>query len=233
MKYREIAKSIKRDILSDKYSSNDKIPSEREFAEVYNSSKITIRKALDLLVRNGYIYVKPNSGYYVNEKDVIKSLSIYSGVRMHELYDNSLLYNKIIEYSIIRAGEEFATIFDIKPNDEVILCSRIRYINSEVRSIEITYMPRYLVPEMTEEDTKHSIYDYVMKIGLNIYRHKKTFHGSLIPEQFVEELPEMDGVPVLLIENYGYLENGACFEKSYSYSINDDQTIYSDFSERL
>lgn len=55
VKYLGIYQKIKQQILDGEYKINEKIPSSPVLAEEFGVSALTIKKALDLLVRDGYI----------------------------------------------------------------------------------------------------------------------------------------------------------------------------------
>ena len=65
-KYKQIAEKIKDHINSDELVGK-KLPTERELANIYNVSRQTIREALDLLIKEHYIYKIQGSGIYVSD----------------------------------------------------------------------------------------------------------------------------------------------------------------------
>lgn len=65
--YLQIYKSLKSKINSSTYSAGDVLPSERELMAYYKVERITIRKALDLLVNDGL--VEKIAGYGTKVKD--------------------------------------------------------------------------------------------------------------------------------------------------------------------
>ena len=54
-KYEIIAVDIREDIIKGIYKPNEKLPFEKEICSKYNASKMTVKKALDLLVSEGLI----------------------------------------------------------------------------------------------------------------------------------------------------------------------------------
>ncbi|MFH3639458.1 GntR family transcriptional regulator, partial [Acinetobacter baumannii] len=62
VKYLGIYQKIKQQILDGEYKINEKIPSSSVLAEEFDVSALTIKKALDLLVRDGYIIRRRGSG---------------------------------------------------------------------------------------------------------------------------------------------------------------------------
>lgn len=60
-----LAKEIKYMLRENNYAPGDKLPSERELSEHFQVQRLTIRGALNQLLQDGTILVKPRSGYYV------------------------------------------------------------------------------------------------------------------------------------------------------------------------
>lgn len=55
-KYEFVAKTLEKEIIERKYNDDKKLPTEEELMKVFQVSKNTIRKAIDVLVSNGYVY---------------------------------------------------------------------------------------------------------------------------------------------------------------------------------
>ncbi|WP_105618722.1 MocR-like pyridoxine biosynthesis transcription factor PdxR [Vallitalea okinawensis] len=65
--YLQLYNSIKKDIQSGQMRSGDKLPSIRLIAKELDISRTTIENAYSQLLMEGYIYSKPQSGYFVAE----------------------------------------------------------------------------------------------------------------------------------------------------------------------
>ncbi len=85
--YIQIKDDIFNDIETGKYKAGEKLPAERIFAEKYNVTRITISKALKLLVDQGFIEVRRGSGSFVKDRKhaVIDSESKIIGVLLPDI----------------------------------------------------------------------------------------------------------------------------------------------------
>ena len=63
--YIRIAKKLRKKILSGKLMPDDLLPSENELALTYKTSRVTVRKALDILEHEGLVKARQGKGYYV------------------------------------------------------------------------------------------------------------------------------------------------------------------------
>lgn len=89
--YSQIEKQIKDDILMNKLSPNEPLPSIRGLAKDLRISVITTKRAYDELEREGFIYTVPGKGSFVSAQD-------------KELLKESIMRN--MEEHLIKAIEE-------------------------------------------------------------------------------------------------------------------------------
>lgn len=68
IKYIVIKEEILNKIIKGFYKSGDRIPSENELAEMYKVSKITTKRSLDELEKDGHIYRIKGSGSFVSDQ---------------------------------------------------------------------------------------------------------------------------------------------------------------------
>ena len=68
IKYSGIESELRTLVFSGKYCPGDKLPSENELAAGYHVSRQTVRKALEGLEREGFIYAVHGSGRFVSER---------------------------------------------------------------------------------------------------------------------------------------------------------------------
>lgn len=66
--YEQIYSDVLHKIQNKEYQPGDKLPSEMELAQEYGVSRITSKKAMDLLAEKEYIIRNPGRGSFVNEK---------------------------------------------------------------------------------------------------------------------------------------------------------------------
>lgn len=66
IKYKKIVNDLISQFNSGKYAPNSKIPTEKELTDIYKVSRVTIRNALDVLVKRGIIYKVAGKGTFYN-----------------------------------------------------------------------------------------------------------------------------------------------------------------------
>lgn len=65
-KYNKLIAALRKKIFSGEFGEDGKLPPERQLAEMFDFSRVTIRTALKELVKDGLIIQKPGAGTYVN-----------------------------------------------------------------------------------------------------------------------------------------------------------------------
>ena len=66
--YYQISEYIRDLIETDELHPGDKLPSEQDLSETFGVSRMTVRKALDILVQEGLLFVSRDEGHLFAEK---------------------------------------------------------------------------------------------------------------------------------------------------------------------
>lgn len=219
-KYEEIASHIKKEIVEGKYKANEKLPYEKDICEMFEASKMTVKKALDLLVMEGLIVKRRGSGTFVKDisQNQIEDITIkkqFSGFTASS--EGHKVDTLLLDFKIISADEIIAENLKIEVEDFVYLINRVRFVDEEAIVIEKTYMPLALFPGIKKSDVKKSIYDYIEKqMNLKIQSSHSVVRARKAERLDKEYLKLEDDEPVLEVERIGYLDNGKVFEYSFS-----------------
>src|SRR5512140_559586 len=74
-RYFQLASILRDRITSGEFGEHQSIPAERQLEELYSVSRTTIRQALDLLVRQGFLYREHGRGTFVSPLKLQKGVS--------------------------------------------------------------------------------------------------------------------------------------------------------------
>jgi GntR family transcriptional regulator len=137
----------------------DAIPSERQLGTDLGVSRLTVRAALDELVREGYLVRRRGAGTFVAEPKVAKGVDITSfseDMRARGLTPGS----RTLELRTIPAGARLGRILHVSPSEPVIAVKRLRLADGEPMAVEQLHVRASLVPGLTAEDLEvNSFYD--------------------------------------------------------------------------
>lgn len=218
MLYVNIARDLTKKILNHDFDASQKLPSEIDLAKEYKTSKMTIRKSLQLLIDSGVIFTIPKSGYYINTYDDIKRFNSLAGNSFSLLNSKDKIDSNVIFFKLIPTNKVLKAKFrsDIK---YVFELKRIRYLKGKLISLEHIYLSADLFPDFHKQIAENSIYEYIHAQGKTIATNIKTLRASFAPKEYIEYEPFLEGIPLIEIENIGFLTNGQIFEYSISYNI--------------
>ncbi len=233
MIYKKIANTIKDDILNGKYQENEKLPSEFNLAEQYFTTKMTIRKSLALLAKNGFVYSIPKSGHYVASLIDIKSFNNLNAGSTYMLNKDAEIKTRVINFYECEARGFLAKKFKINKEDTVYCITRIRYVDDEPYTSEMVFMPKYLFEDLTEDIASKSIYAYVKSKGYELFTNRKNICAGIVPQKISDVEPKLKNKMVLQVENTGMLKNGIIFEYSLSYQMNQEVSIITHYEDLL
>src|ERR1700704_3880891 len=145
--------------LMESLEVGDSIPSERQLSQDLGVSRLTIRAALDDLVRDGYLDRRHGSGTYVTEPKIAQPLTLTSfsnDMRRRGMVPGS----RTLELTTILAGARLGHRLAVSPDARVVRVRRLRLADSKPMAVEILHVPEALVPGLTRSDFEtHSFYD--------------------------------------------------------------------------
>ena len=139
--YQQIAADIKNKIQIGEYKENSKIPTEFELEKIYGVSRITIRKALELLVDDDILVRKQRMGTFVMPNKISWNLnSNFSFSKVNEQAGHSVR-TELLGAELKKARQ--SDIVKLNLNDDMILCvKRLRYVDDKPIEIEELHFSR-------------------------------------------------------------------------------------------
>lgn len=219
-KYKTIANSIRKRIIEGDYVSDQKLPSEKEIGDEFVASKLTVKKALDILVGEGLIFKRRGAGTFV------KSLSVDEMERL--IVDNQMrgttafnpdkkVTSKVLSFSVVQASQLVSRKLNLVEASPVYEIYRVRLVDGSPSVVEKTYMPLDVISGLTKKNVEGSIYEYIEeKLGLKIESGHRTITVRKAADFEADELALEYGDPVGIAEQIGYLNTGVQFEYSIS-----------------
>lgn len=232
-KYLTIYNSIVEQIKNGELPPQTLLPSENELKDQYETSRETIRKALNLLSQNGYIQKVRGKGSIVI--DISKFDFPVSGlVSFKELA--SKMGNEpttiVNELSFMKPDDYIRQQLQLGSKDMVWKVVRTREINGEKIILDKDYLCSNIVPTLTEEICADSIYQYLEnELNLSISFAKKEI-VVVEPNNEDRSLLDLEGFHnVVVIKNYVYLDDATLFQYTES-RHRPDKFRFVDFARR-
>lgn len=184
---------------------NTPIMSERELATAYKVSRMTARRAIQELVKEGYLYTSKNKGTFVADEKLRKTNI------NEDILETSGTY-KVIHFNMRQPHKEIKGILEMPGTDTCVRLVRVNYKGKKPVSVDEIYInSKYinnndLEPVAFLEEFMESIEDKVTQ---------KDFIPTTVPVQYAKYLRLDIGTPIIKVETTYLSVKG----KPYIYTI--------------
>jgi GntR family transcriptional regulator len=189
------------------------IPSERQLGVDLKVSRLTVRAALDELVREGYLVRRRGAGTFVAEPKVAKGMDISSfsdDMRARGLTPGS----RTLSLDVIPAGARLGRILHVSPSEPVVCVKRLRLADSDPMAIELLHARASLLPGLTADDLElNSFYELLeTRFHLTIAGGTQTVEPTVTNEEESAALGVPLHSPALLFERVTRASTGDVIE---------------------
>ncbi|WP_086349640.1 GntR family transcriptional regulator [Candidatus Enterococcus clewellii] len=230
-KYEEIANILRERIKNKIYPVDSLLPNQTDLVEEFSVSRMTIKKAINILTMEGLVYSQRGAGTRILdhsfwEKDTSPA-NEYQGLSVQMAAANRKLSSKVILFEVEFPSKDVQERLLIPAEQPVYKIIRLRILEDKPYVLEHTFMPVNQAPGLTNDILLGSIYDFLRKtVGLQFAGAFRTIQAAKSDAYDQEYLNCGVNDPVLEVEQVVYLKNGKPLE--YSRSRNRyDQRSYS------
>lgn len=169
-KYQEIFNDLQEKILNGSYLAGVLLPTEKELQDQYKVSRDTVRKALRLLTEKGLIQKVQGRGSQVLKQELLNFP--VSGLTSYKELVDSLGLNsqtRVISLDLMTVDEQTALQTGFPEGSQVWKLLRTRSIDGIVSVLDLDYLAKDCVPNLTQEIAQTSIYAHLEEeLGLDI-----------------------------------------------------------------
>ena len=206
--YYQLEEHIRELIDKGELRPGDSLPAEREYAEKYQISRMTVRQAFTKLVNEGYLYRLQGKGTFVAERKIEKALqgitSFTEDMKARGLVPGS----QLLHFERIPAPDVIAKQLSIEKNSLVYEIKRIRLADKVPMALETTYISTDLIKGLTEKIANQSLYAYMEEqVNLRIDHASQVIESSIASQDEADYLNIKKGAPVMLIQRNTYLHD--------------------------
>ncbi len=160
------------------------IPSERQLSTNLGVSRLTVRAALEELVREGYLVRRRGSGTFVSEPKIAQELTLTSfsdDMRRRGMRPAS----RTLSLETTMAGAYLGRCLHVSPSERIVVAKRLRLADTETMAIETLHVRESLVPGLTPRDLEEgSFYDLLEnRYGISIAGGVQTIEPTVTNEE--------------------------------------------------
>lgn len=207
--YYQIYVLIRDKILSGNYPNGSLIPTEKQLEQTFNVSRITVKRALDELAKEGLVSRQRGRGTMVTfSAPVSSSLGNMDGLLEDMLNIVQETKVHILEFDYVTAAPHVTDALQLPPDAIVQHAVRTRRKDDTPFSYVITYVPKDIGRSFKKSDLKHHpILAMIEKAGVNIARARQTVTATLADGTTGPALDIGIGSPLLKVSRIVYDDN--------------------------
>jgi len=139
--YMQIINDIKANIRDRKYQVNQRIPSETELIRIYGVRRITIRRAIQELVNEGYLTKIHGAGTFVRAPKHQRHVLSINSFTTDCLNNGIVPRTRVLLLNTVEATAYDAKVLHVVPGEKIIYLERLRYADDDPVIIERDYFP--------------------------------------------------------------------------------------------
>lgn len=190
----------------------DALPSERDLAAKVEMSRVTVRKAVQDLVREGVLVQRHGSGTYVAQQPhrVEQSLSQLTSFTEDMARRGMTVRSIWLDRGIYAPSPEETVALGLSPSDGVARIARLRLSADAPLAIERAALSSRILPSPKQVET--SLYAHLDKSGNRPVRAIQRIRAVSLGEEDAKLLDVAPGAARLQIERTSYLASGRVVE---------------------
>lgn len=165
--YQQLAEELKEQIAKGVIKENERILTEMELSEKYKISRITVRKALELLVDEEILTRKRGIGTFVSGKKMLRNMNQFMGFTQNCEQNGQKPGTKFLSAEILKAKPSDLKNLQLGDDDRVISIRRLRYCDDMPVIIEENHFPRKYA-FLLAEDLNGSLHEILTAHGVNL-----------------------------------------------------------------
>lgn len=228
--YYQLKEAIHTKIKDGEIQPGERLLSENQLSELFNVSRMTVRKATDQLVEEGLLLREQGKGTFVkklNYEKLERDLSKLSSLTSDLGRSKYKIVTTVLKEEVVSASKEIAGRLDINAGDKVIKLARLRESDSQPIIWETSFIPFKVCPHLIEEDLNGSLFSILEeKYGLKI-SDANTSIEAILADEFIAEMLQMGkNQPVVKVEQVTYLSDGRAIQFVVSFSRGDKYKYY-------
>lgn len=140
--HRQITQALRARIIDGEWAAGARLPSESALGAEFLASRITVRQALGALQQEGLIYTQQGRGSFVSRPKAVQHVSRLRGFAEQMGADGYEVRNRLLSLAEVPADARVAARLGVQEGSGVIEIRRLRLLNREPISVELTWLQR-------------------------------------------------------------------------------------------
>lgn len=197
--FKEIKDFIIQQISEQKYLPDEKIPTEMELAEMFNTSRQTANKAVRELVLEGRVVRFPRSGTFVTHTKAQTSILDLNIISEEVKQRGNKYSNELLCLEEIKANEQIALVLGVVKDQKIFVSKMIHKENDVPVRFDVRYIKPSVAPEYLKQDFKITTPSEYLQKNCPVEKVDNSIEAILVNENIQKYLDIEENEPCLLI----------------------------------
>jgi len=217
--YSQLKELLRTRILDGTYPPLARMPSENDLGQSFGVSRITVRQALGDLQKEGLIFKIHGKGTFVAKPKAFQNVSTLQGLAESVTQMGYEVLNRVRSFKQVPASARVAERLALPEGSLVTEIKRVRLINREPVSLEITYLPHSVGEKLEKADlaTRDIFLILENDCGIALGHADLAVDAVLADAELSQALDVEEGAPIMRIERLTHDAEGAPLDFEYLY----------------
>ena len=213
--YQQLANEIKAQITSGELHQNEQLMTEMEMSRTFGVSRITVRKALELLVEEDILSKRQGVGAFVTGKKLVRSMNVMMGFTQTCEANGQKATSQLLFAGLNDARPADVELLGVKEGEAVLSLRRLRFCDGVPVMVEEVRMQRSFA-YLLGEDLTGSLHKLLAENGVKVVKGVKNINIGYATKEESSLLGVGEGAALLLQRDVSYDENGQAVYRSKS-----------------
>jgi GntR family transcriptional regulator len=219
----QIRDALRRRILDGTYGEHAQLPSEAGLTSAFGVSRITVRQALAALQREGMIFRIAGKGTFVSKPKASQDATRLQGFAEAMGSLGRETFSEVLGHRLAPAEPAVARRLGLRPDAQVLELRRLRYLDREPVSLDVSYFPAPIGERLLREDlsTRDVFALLENELGIPLGSAEVQIEAALADEDTARSLRIAEGAPILRLERLTVARDGRALDFEYLYQRGD------------
>ncbi|MGB2080082.1 MAG: phosphonate utilization transcriptional regulator PhnR [Vibrio sp.] len=228
MQYIKIKEAIVEQIETGLLTPKQKLPSERQLAESFATTRVTLREALSLLEAEGKVYREDRRGWFISPQPLVYDPTQTLNFTRMAQAQGRVPKTELINAQLVLANKKAAALLKLAPFSKVYQVDRVRYLDGR----PVVYVTNFIKPELFPNLLDHDLSQSLTGIYRQHYQHhyqkiRYRVGASSLLGEVAQALRATSGTPATLVERVNFNAQGDLMDCDLEYWRHDAMCIES------
>jgi GntR family transcriptional regulator len=163
VRYRDIAENLRSRVAAGEFGAGRLLPSEAELSDGYGVSRVTVRRALELLREEGLIDARQGLGWFVATDPLRQTLGRLATIEAQLAESGRRPERRILEFEFAPAEADVRAVLD---SEQVLRVRRLNLADGEPFAVVTVWCPADLGNQLSRADVEQSPFYELLSVRL-------------------------------------------------------------------